>query len=113
MESTTENQHSKENEGKRDKVDSPEAFLETRIEEDFGDGVFRWRSIPDRVRERRARWRIALPTSVKDSFTNCGSKFPTRIFDWKDSPFFLAASFSLQNRTNKRTTPGGCGPKAF
>ncbi|CAL2270487.1 unnamed protein product [Prunus armeniaca] len=38
---------------------------------------------------------------------------PTRIFDWKDSPFFFAASFSLQNRTNKRTTPGGCWPKAL
>ncbi|CAL8091972.1 unnamed protein product [Prunus armeniaca] len=40
-----------------------------------------------------------------------GSNFPMRIFDWKDSPFFFAASFSLQNRTNKRTTPGGVGQR--
>ncbi|KAI5339675.1 hypothetical protein L3X38_018947 [Prunus dulcis] len=34
------------------------------------------------------------------------ANFPTRIFGSEYSPFFFAASFSLQNRTNKRTTPG-------
>ncbi|ONI01081.1 hypothetical protein PRUPE_6G120600 [Prunus persica] len=58
-------------------------------------------------------WHAYFWISIIPLIVSVGANFPTRIFGSKNSPFFFTASFSLQNKTNKRTTPEGCWPKAL